>query len=82
LTIDTVWKIAVAIFAFGGFVFSVRQLKRDLNGLGARTRRDAERNDFRFLTTVVATLVYEDDLDKRRELGKMFLEAGHPEGRR
>jgi hypothetical protein len=82
MTIDTAWKIAVAIFAFGGFVVSMRRMKGDLNGLGLRTRRDADRNNVRFLTIVIATLVYEEDLDKRRELGKMFLESGYSEGRR
>jgi hypothetical protein len=81
MTIDTVWKIAVVIFLACGVYFGHKQLKRDVNGLGLRTRADAERANFRFLTTVVATLVYENDTDKRRELGKMFLEAGHPERR-
>jgi hypothetical protein len=81
LTLDTVWKIAVVIFLACRLYFSHKQQRRDLNGLGLRTRADADRANFRFLTDVVATLVYENDQERRRELGKMFLEAGHPERR-
>jgi hypothetical protein len=82
VTLDTVWKIAVAIFLAGGLYFGHKQLKRDVNGLGLRTRGDRERANFMFLTTVVQTLVYTESKEERLEKGKMFLEAGFPEGRR
>ena len=82
MSLDLIWKVAVAIFAAGGFVFAVRQQRKDLNGAMARVRRESEIANFRFLTQVVAGLTYENDEAKREKLGKMYLEAGHPEGRR
>ena len=82
MSLDLIWKVAVAIFAAGGFVFAVRQQRKDLNGAMARVRRESEIANFRFLTQVIATLVYTEEPEKRKALGKMYLEAGHPEGRR
>jgi hypothetical protein len=82
LTIDTLWKICVAIFLAGGAFAGYKRMKRDVNGLGRRTRQDKEIEDFRYLTNFVADVVYQDDQEKRRELGKMFLEAWDHEGRR
>jgi len=75
MSLDLLWKIAIAIYLAGVLVANVRRGKLDLNGLGARVRREKEIADFRFLTDVVARLVYEDDHERRRQLGKMFLDA-------
>lgn len=82
MSIDTLWKICVGIFSAGILVAGIRQLRKDLNGVSARGREEAKRADFRFLTKVVSTLVFEKDQDTREKLGKMFLEAGNPDLRR
>ena len=82
MTLDIIWKVAVTIFAAGGFVSFVRQMRKDVNGLGGRVRSEIERRNFQFLTQVVSDLTYEDDLTRREKIGKMHLDAGFPEGRR
>ena len=54
----------------------IRQLRKDLNGVGARQRAEAERAYYRFLTIVVITLTYTDLKEDRIQIGKRFLEDG------
>jgi len=72
VTLDTLWKIAVFIFSAGIFVSAVRQIRKDLNGVGARQRADAERAHYRFLTILVVMLTYTDKKEDRIQIGKSF----------
>jgi hypothetical protein len=76
VTIDTLWKIAAAIFGLGILVAGIRQLRKDLNGVGARQRAEAERAHYRFLTNVVVVLTYTENKEDRIQIGKRFLEDG------
>ena len=75
MTIDTAWKIAAAIFGAGIIFAGIRQMRKDLTGVGNRGRAEAERNDFRFLTQFVDSMIHQNDEVKREKIGKRFLDA-------
>jgi hypothetical protein len=76
VSLDTLWKIAVAIFGAGALFAGIRQLRKDLNGVGARQRAEAERAHYRFMTILVVLLTYTDNKEDRIQIGKRFLEDG------
>jgi hypothetical protein len=75
VTIDTAWKIAVAIFMAGVCFAGMRQIRKDQTGIANRGRSEAERNEFRFITVMVNQLIHTQDQEQREKVGQRFLNA-------
>jgi hypothetical protein len=80
MSLELLWRIAVFIgggcVSAGIFIGIVRQIRKDVNGVGARQRADAEKAHYRFLTNVVVVLTYTESKEDRIQIGKRFLEDG------
>jgi hypothetical protein len=66
---------ATMIFSIGGFVFAVRQMRKDLTGVAGIVRSETARAEERYLAVVVATLILAPP-DKQVAIAGMFLSAG------
>jgi hypothetical protein len=67
--------VASMIFSIGGFVFAVRQMRKDLTGVAGIVRSEAAKAEERYLAVVVATLLVTPP-DKQISIAGMFLSAG------
>jgi hypothetical protein len=80
VTLELLWRMAVFIaggcVSAGIFIGVVRQMRKDLNGVGGARWRDAEKANYRFLTHVVVVLTYTESKEDRIQIGKRFLEDG------
>ena len=66
--------LELAFFA-GGLYYAIRQMRRDLNGLGVKVRAMQQVEDERFLVVVVSLLLLSPEKD-RKFLASKLLEAG------
>ena len=69
-------RIGELFFAVGSAWFFVKQMRKDLNGLGARVREDRAAEDFRFWTTAILAVALTDRAEDRKWLAERILEAG------
>jgi hypothetical protein len=63
------------IFLAGGFYFLVKQLRKDLSGMGIKLRSLDERSDDRHMVTAIAVIL-NTPAEKQRETAALFLNAG------
>ena len=63
-----------AIFAAGVAWGALKQLRKDLNGLGQRTRTDADGVGKKINRLEIVTLMF-CPAEKREEIGRLFLES-------
>jgi hypothetical protein len=66
---------AEGIFFLGGFVFAVRQIRKDLTGVAGIVRSEAAKADERYLATVVVGLLLAPE-EKKQFIAGAFLNAG------
>lgn len=71
---------AEVIFFLGGFYFLLKQLRKDLNGVGCKVRALDERSDDRFLIFAIVTLLVTPE-EKRMEIAKLLAVAGKGKNR-
>lgn len=71
---------AQLIFFLGGLYFLIKQLRKDLNGVGCKVRAIDERADDRFFITAIVLLIITPD-DKRIEIAKLLAAAGKGKNR-
>jgi hypothetical protein len=66
---------AEGLFFLGGFVFAVRQIRKDLTGVAGIVRSESVKNEERYLATVVAALLLAPE-EKKQFIAGAFLNAG------
>jgi hypothetical protein len=66
--------LELAFFA-GGLYFAIKQMRRDLNGLGLKVRSMQHTEDDRYLAVVVSLLLLSPEKD-RQFLAEKLSEAG------
>ena len=66
--------LELAFFA-GGLYYAIRQMRRDLNGLGVKVRAMQQAEDGRFLAVAVALLLIAPEKN-RESIAAKLLEAG------
>src|ERR1700683_4396776 len=67
--------VAQTIFSAGGLYFLIKQIRKDLNGMGMKLRSVDERSEDRYLTTTAAIMMIAPE-DKKATLLGPLLTAG------
>jgi hypothetical protein len=71
---------AQILFLAGGFYVFIKQLRKDLNGVGTKLRALDERSDDRQLVATVAILLL-TPADKQLEIAQLLIAAGKGKNR-
>lgn len=71
---------ATMIFSIGGFVFAVRQMRKDLTGVAGIVRSEIAKAEERYLATVVVTLLLTPP-NQQQFVAGVFLAAGKGKSR-
>jgi len=74
LSLEILFAVASLIFSAGGLVYVLRSVRKDCNGLGAKTGRMTEQANARYLKLCLALMAGEDSLEKRAKLAEMLRE--------
>lgn len=74
LSVEIILAIATVIFSAGGAYYGIARIRKDCNGLGAKTGRLQDDAQRRYLRLVLVIMQLEPDPSKRAALAEFLKE--------
>ena len=74
LSLEIILAVATLVFSAGGAYYGIARLRRDCNGLGAKTGRMQDEASSRYLKICLALMVNEDSRENREKLADLLAE--------